>query len=195
MSFIDARLNSRYRYGFVGGPNWNTMVTQLQSGRNRKRKAWAMPHHKYTANYATFNEAEKAELLNAFMAAGGSFSSFRFKDWNDWQAFDQVIGTGDGTSTPMQLVKHYTFGPTTFTRTITLPLNVVVKDEDGNVLSVTVAPTTGLVTPSSPWPSGKDIIASFDFDVRVSFSQDFNPFTSVAAKVRECMVELEEAFD
>lgn len=195
MSFIDARLNSRYRYGFVGGPNWNTLVTQLQSGRNRKRKAWAMPHHKYTANYATLNAAEKDELLNAFMAAGGSFSSFRFKDWNDWQAFDQVIGEGDGTSDPMQLVKHYTFGPTTFTRTITLPLNTIVKDEDGNTLAVTVAPTTGLVTPDAPWPSGKDIIASFDFDVRASFSQDFNPFTSVASNIRECMVELEEAFD
>lgn len=192
MAFIDTRLNSRYRYGFVGGPAWNTLDIRMASGKSRRKKQWAMPHHRYTANYATLNEAEKNQLLHAFMVSGGAFAAFRFKDWNDYTAIDEVIGTGDGTSSPMQLVKTYVFGPSSFTRTITLPLNAVLRDEDGNTLTVTVDPLTGLVTPASPWPSSKDISWTGEFDVRVKFKDDFNPFTSVASNIRECMVELEE---
>lgn len=193
MAFIDTRLNSRYRYGFTGGPGWNTLEFKLMSGRSRRSKGWAMPHHRYTADYATFNEAEKNEMLHAFMVAGGSFSAFRFKDWNDWQATNEPLGIGDGTSAPVQLVKTYTFGPTTFTRTITLPLNAVVY-ENGVPKAVTVDPLTGLVTPTTPWTLGATLSADFEFDVRVTFGADFNPFTSAASDVRECTVDLVEDF-
>lgn len=192
MAFIDTRLNDRYRYGFVGGPAWNTLDVRMASGRSRRKKLWSMPHHRYTANYATLNEAEKNDLLHAFMVSGGAFSAFRFKDWNDHTALNELIGVGDGTSTPMQLVKTYTFGPATFIRPITLPLGAVVRDSDGNTLTVTVNPLTGVVTPSSPWPNLKSIFWTGQFDVRVKFKDDFNPFTSAASNVRECVVELEE---
>lgn len=193
MSFIDTRLNERYRYGFVGGPRWNTLVIDQANGRNRRLKKWSLPHHEFTADFATFTEAEKAQLLNAFMAAGGAFAAFRFRDWNDWLAVDQTIGTGDGTTNPIQLVRNYTFGSTTFSRPITLPLNAVILDADNEVVPATVNPTTGMVTPTSPWPA-KALRWNGQFDVRVRFAEDFNPFIAASEKVRECTVRLVEDF-
>lgn len=195
MSFIDARLNSRYRYGFQGGPAWNTMTTDLISGRQRRAKLWSMPHHRYTADYATFTESEKNELLNAFMASAGSFSSFRFKDWNDWTVSGQQFAVGDGTAESKQLVKSYTFGVVTLVRPITLPLNPVVTDENGDPIACTVDPLTGLATPDTTWPVGAALIWTGQFDVRVHFAEDFNPFTSASSNVRECRVTLEEVLD
>lgn len=193
MSFIDTRLNDRYRYGFVGGPRWNTLVVDMANGRNRRKKQWAMPHHEFTADYATFNAEEKAQLLSAFMAAGGAFSAFRFKDFNDWLAINQDIGTGDGTTDPMQLVRNYSFGPSLYTRAITLPLNAIITDYSGTVIPATVDPLTGLATPDDPWPE-VPLRWNGQFDVRVRFSEDFNPFTAASEQVGECTVRLVEDF-
>lgn len=194
MAFIDTRLNDRYLFGFTGGPAWSTLKVELQSGRNRRKKLWSMPHHRYRTNYAALNDSERDGLLNAFMAAGGSYASFRFRDYNDFVAVDQLIGVGDGTSTPKQLVKNYQFGAALYTRPITLPMDVVIRDEDGNVVPATVNATTGMVTPTGIWPDGKALFWSGRFDVRVNFSADYNPFTAVATGVRECTVELDEDF-
>jgi len=194
MAFIDARLNDRYRFGFTGGPAWNTLKVDLQSGRTRRRKQWAMPHHKYTADFATLTESEKEVLLSAFMAAGGSYASFRFRDYNDFTATRQLIGSGDATDDPKQLVRNYLFGPSLYTRTITLPLEVVVRDEDDVEVPVTVDDETGLVTPVTTWPSGKALFWWGKFDVRVNFSSDYNPLTAVATGIREATIELEEDF-
>ena len=195
MAFIDTRLNRHYLYGFRGGPMWNTRANELRSGRQYRIKGWSMPKHRYSTDYALLSEEEKNDLLNAFMVTAGAFASFRFRDWNDYRAVSQTIGVGDGTSDPIQLVRNYTFGSTTFTRPIQLPLNPVIRDEDNNVISATVGPTTGMATPDSPWPSGKVLRWDGEFDVRVHFSQDFNPLTAASSSVRECMVELEEVWD
>lgn len=192
MAFIDARLNRNYMYGFQGGPRWNTLSTDLRSGRQIRIKRWSMPKHSYTANYAALSDVEKNEMLGAFMAAGGSFASFRFRDFNDYRAIAQTIGVGDGTSEPIQLVRNYQFGTTTFTRPITLPLGAVIRDSDNNIVAATVNPLTGLATPDAPWPNGKVLRWDGEFDVRVHFSADFNPLTAVGGGVRECMVEIEE---
>lgn len=194
MAFIDQRINSRYRMGFVGGPAWNTLKVELANGRQRRKKQWSMPHHRYTANYATLNELEKNELLSAFMVAGGSFSAFRFLDYNDFRATSELIGVGDGTSNPLQLVKTYSFGSSSFTRTITLPLNPVIYVDGIEEPGVTVDQLTGMVAPDSAWPTDSLVTWTGTFDVRVCFANDFNPFTSPASNIRECMVDLLEDF-
>lgn len=193
MAFIDHRLNDRYRFGFVGGPRWSTRIRPLRSGRELRMKQWSMPHHEYVANFATLNEAEKQEMLAVLMATAGSWADFRFKDWNDWQASNEAFGVGDGTSTPKQLTKTYVWGPASYTRTITLPLNAVVT-ADGVPITVTVDPLTGMATPSAPWPNGAVLAWTGQHDVRVRFANDFNPLTSVAGNIRELPVTLIETF-
>lgn len=194
MSFIDTRINSRYRFGFVGGPEWRTLIVPLQSGAERRKALWALPHHRYTADYATLTAAEKESLLNTFIVCRGAFSTFRFLDWNDYTATNESLGTGDNTSTARQLTKTYTFGASSYVRNITLPYDVTVT-ANGSPIAVTVDPITGLVTPDAPWPNGQAIAWSGKFDVKVRFANDFNPFTSAAQQVREVSVELVEVIE
>lgn len=191
MSFIDTRFSHRVLSGFSGGPRWNTLRKELMSGRNRRKKLWAMPRFEFIADYAAFTQAEQEEIYNAFIVAGGSFSAFRFKDWNDYRAQSESLGTGDGTSDPIQLVKTYVFGAAEYVRDITLPLNAVVT-ADGTPITVTVDPLTGLATPAAPWPVGQALAWSGQFDVRVTFAEDFNPFTAITTNLSECRVSLIE---
>jgi uncharacterized protein (TIGR02217 family) len=195
MTFIDTRLSRNVSVGFSGGPEWNTLVRQMANGIGMHRGNWAMPHHRYTADYTILDPEEQNEILSAFMACRARVHSFRFKDWNDYKATNQAMAAGDGTSTPRQLTKSYTFGTETYVRTILLPIvNTVVVTANGTPITVTTNALTGMVTPAAPWPSGQVIKASFQFDVRVRFGGDFIPFTRDSRPIANAPVTLVEAF-
>jgi uncharacterized protein (TIGR02217 family) len=193
MTFIDTRLSPQVNVGFAGGPEWNTLVRQMANGLAMRRGNWSMPHHRYTADYTLLDPTAQNEILAAFIAARGQVHSFRFKDWNDFRAINQAMAVGDGTNTPRQLTKAYTFGTETYTRTITLPIsNTVAITANGVPLPVTVNALTGMVTPVGSWPTAQVIKASFEFDVRVRFGADFFQFdrnTNVSAAVGITLVE------
>lgn len=192
MTFINYRLNPRCSAGFQGGPEFSTREIELKSGISDFIARWSMPRFKFVADYLELvNAGTGGDIYNAFMAAGGRDASFRMKDWNDFQVEGQSLGTGDGTSTPIQLIKVYPFGPTSRTRHIKLPLNVVVT-ENGTPKTVTVDPLTGIVTPSGTWTNGAALAWTGQFDVRVRFGQDYYPFTRVAMKISQCTVDLVE---
>lgn len=192
-AFIDARINSRYRFGFVGGPQFNTLRVELQNGRVRKNRQWLYPIGKWSTDYALLSPAEREAMRAAFWACGGGFSDFRFRDWDDYKAVRQQFHVGDNTSDAKQLVRNYTFGSVTFSRPITLPVGAVIRDQDNNVLSCTVNPTTGMVTPAAPWPTGKAIFWDGEFDVRACFAEDYNPMTWEAGNVATCPVAIIES--
>ena len=193
MTFIDTRLSRKVSVGFSGGPMWHTTVVQMANGKDRRNAEWAAPHHEYTADYTLLDPIAQNEILSAFFAARGQKDSFRFRDWNDYKVINQAMANGDGTSTPRQLTKSYTFGPTTFVRNILLPdASSVVITANGVPLSVTVNDVTGMVTPGAPWPLGQVIRQTFEFDVRVRFGDDFVPFnrdTNISAAVSVKLVE------
>lgn len=195
MSFIDARLSDQVRLGsFTGGPEWSTRITALASGAENRNGQWAMPHHRFSADYAQLDPTEQQVVLAAFWAARGALHTFRFKDWNDYKVINQSLGSGDGTATPRQLVKTYTFGATSYSRTLTLPLDeTIAVTANGTPLAVTVSETTGLITPAGTWPSGQAIVVTYcEFDVRVRFGADYYPFQLAAQHVNTCVVDLLE---
>jgi uncharacterized protein (TIGR02217 family) len=195
MTFIDTRLSQRVNVGFSGGPEWSTLVRQMANGLAMRRGNWSMPHHRYTANYSVLDPESQNEILAAFIAARGQVHSFRFKDWNDYRAIDQAMAVGDGTSTPRQLTKTYTFGTESYVRTILLPItSTVVVTANGTPIAVTTNALTGMVTPTAPWPIGQVIKARFEFDLRVRFGADFVPFDRPGRALAECTVEIVEAF-
>jgi len=195
LTFIDVRLSEGVGVNFSGGPEWNTLVRQLANGIAMHRGNWAMPHHKFTADYSIVETEGQNEILAAFIACRGRVHSFRFKDWNDYSVEDEAMATGDGTSTPRQLTKTYTFGTESYVRTILLPIaNTVVITANGTPITVTTNELTGMVTPAAPWPTGQVIRANFEFDVRVRFGGDFVPFNRECRDVARATVELVEAF-
>lgn len=194
MAFINQQLSTKVERGFQGGPMWDTTIIPNAGGYEARIANWSVPHYKYVVDYALLNPAEQNEISTAFLAARGQRDSFRFKDWQDFKATNQALGTGDGTATPRQLRKYYTFGPTTFARDILLPISstVVVLANGSTPVPVTID-GTGKATPVGSWPSGQVLTASFEFDVRVRFASDFYPFTLPDKAFANVSIDLVEA--
>jgi uncharacterized protein (TIGR02217 family) len=115
------------------------------------------------------------ELIAFFRARRGKAYGFRFKDWTDYKATGQLLGTGDGAQTQFQLVKHYPSGSVIEVRTLTKPVAGTVKmylDSVEQLAGWSVDTTTGLVTFSTPPALGVEITADFEFDVPARFDTD-----------------------
>ena len=133
------------------------------------------------------------ELLNLAHAARGSLYSWLFKDWNDYSVTAQSLGTAPSGTTAVQLVKTYTYGSETYTRTITKPVaSTVTVYQNGSPKSGTLDEATGLFTPNSAWTAGAALTWTGEFDVPVRFANDFLPATWDNYQVRTLDVELVE---
>ena len=121
-------------------------------------------------------QAQIDELIAFFRARRGKAYGFRFKDWTDYKATGQLLGTGDDVQTQFQLVKHYPSGSVIEVRTITKPVAGTVKVYLGGVEQLSggwsVDVTTGLVTCGTAPAMGVEVTADFEFDVPVRFDTD-----------------------
>lgn len=162
-------------YGMTGGPTYKTDVTELVSGYEQRNNVWTNGRCQYNVSHGLKNSTQVTTLLNFFRARKGKAYSFRFKDWSDYKVTAGAIGTGDAATTVFQLVKLYTSGTTTETRTITKPVSGTLKIYLAGVEQPSgwsCDYTTGLVTFTSAPGSSVAITATFDFEVPVRFDTD-----------------------
>lgn len=193
MAFINARLPDRVAAGFQGGPEFNTVITDLANGNEFRNKAWVYPRHRYSAEMGLFNETDREVLIAVLWACAGRWGTFRFKDWNDYTATAQPLSPSIGTGTPVQLRKSYTFGATTITRDIKLVTRATVY-RDGTPVAGSYSDTTGLFTPSSNWVAGTHTWDG-EFEVLVRFASDYNAMTASHRSARTSSIELQEVIE
>jgi uncharacterized protein (TIGR02217 family) len=116
------------------------------------------------------------EALQAFFRARfGKAYGFRFKDWSDYQAVAQNLGTGNGSQTAFQLLKLYSSGGYSYSREIKKPVSGTVKIYLNSILQssgFSVDHATGIVTFSAAPAGGVNVSTDFDFDVPVRFDTD-----------------------
>lgn len=186
------------KFGFVSTPRFSTSITAVASGAERRNRNWAHPLHTFTAPEAIECHEDLVALHNLWMVTAGPLHTFPFRDPLDFASrdlqaagtvptvgpTDQVIGIGDGTTTEFQLVRRYTFGGSTYDRTISLPVvdSVLVAIDalppedvpgfNGGPYEWTVDRTTGVVTFDHAPVPGLAITAGFLFDVEVRFESD-----------------------
>lgn len=174
MTFLNIRFPDDVRYGFTGGPVYNTETARGKTpDQDIHRSRRDAPVYEYATDLQRFGE--DLELLLAFFRiTRGSLHSFRFKDWIDYSAVDQPIGTGDGVETQFQLVKTYTSGSQSDTRIINKPVagTVSIKLNGTPSSAWTLDEDTGIVTFTAAPLAAVAITASFEFDVQVRFAQD-----------------------
>lgn len=192
-------------YGWMAGPADDTLVVTLRN-RNELRQArgdlsrrtFVLPFQNIThADYLTY-------LLNAHMAMRGRLHTFLVKDWLDFEAEAESLGTAPAGSNAVQLKKTYSFGLATREREITKPLSsVVVYEDTGSSGPVAKAGTldtlTGIFTPTDPWAVGAEVTWTGEFRVWVRFNNDYMPMTidnaSAGKHVVNGSVELIEVFN
>jgi uncharacterized protein (TIGR02217 family) len=174
MSFYETRLDECVAHGFQAVPAYKTQIANLDSGKEQRDIKRTRARRKYSAVYQNFTEEEFAELLATFHSVYGSGHAFRFKDWTDYEVTDGALGTTPGANqTPAQLVKVYTFGAATISRTINKPNAVgFTLYQNGVAKAGTLDTTTGLFTPTTNWTAGATLTWTGTFDVPVRFAND-----------------------
>ena len=175
MAFIEVRFPTDIAYGSTGGPEYSTDIVITQSGFEQRNANWSQARAKYNVAHGVKTQAQLDTLIAFFRARKGRADGFRFKDWNDYQATAQAIGTGDGSTTVFQLTKLYSSGSTSETRIISKPVAGTINIYLNAVLQSSgfaIDTTTGLVTFTSAPGSGVAITADFQFDIPVRFDTD-----------------------
>lgn len=177
MPFHEVRFPEDISYGSTGGPEYSTDVIITQGGYEQRNINWEEARARYNVAHGVKTQAQLDTLIAFFRARKGKAYGFRFKDWVDYQAVGQNMGTGDGTETGFQLLKSYTSGSVTESRTITKPVQGSVAVYLNSVLQTvtthyTVNYTTGVVTFVTAPGSGVIVSADFEFDTPVRFDTD-----------------------
>jgi Conserved hypothetical protein 2217 (DUF2460) len=76
------------------------------AGREKRNANWSEARGRWDVASGLKNQAQIDELIAFFRAPRGKAYGFRFKDWTDYRAAGQLLGTGDDAKTQFQLVKH-----------------------------------------------------------------------------------------
>jgi uncharacterized protein (TIGR02217 family) len=182
--FHEVRFPDDISQGSRGGPERRTDVVVTRSLSEERNSIWANSRRRYNALYAVKTYAQLEIVLAFWEERRGRLYGFRWKDWLDYRsapissalsATDQVIGTGDGSTTAFQLKKKYGSSFAPWSRTIRKPVAgtvVVALNGVNQNTGWTVDTTTGLVTFSSAPAVGVVVSAGFEFDVPVRFDAD-----------------------
>jgi uncharacterized protein (TIGR02217 family) len=189
MAFHEIRFPESISRGAKGGPERRTRIVELASGDEERNASWANSRRRYDVSYGVRRADDLAVVVAFFEARNGRLHAFRFKDWSDYKSClpsatpaptDQIIGTGNGSTTTFALTKTYASGAQSWARaiikpvagTVTVSLNGVAQGSGWSVNT-----TTGIVTFTVPPTTGAVIRAGFEFDVPVRFDTDELPVT------------------
>ena len=176
VSFHEVRFPADISFKATGGPEFKTDIVTLGSGHEKHNIIWSYPRARYELNFKDISKAQSNKVLAFFMARKARAYGFRFKDWNDFEAKNQILGVGDGTKTQFEMVKDYQDEIQNFSRRIFKPVEGNVDCFVDNI-SVTdglsVDFTAGTINFSTPPAIGVVISADFQFDVPVRFNSDF----------------------
>lgn len=173
--FHEVQFPPKIAYGASGGPEFNTSITTTQGGFEQRNINWQKARGRWDVSTGIKNKTDMDAVQAFFRARFGKAYGFRFKDWSDFQAVGQNIGTGNGTLTAFQLTKTYVSGSNSYVREIKKPVSGTVKIYLNSVLQgagYTVDLTTGIVTFTVAPSAGVAVTADYDFDVPVRFDTD-----------------------
>lgn len=175
MTTIDAELEICPAYGWQGGPEFNTLIKQLRSGRERRRPLWDYAKHRYTLPFQNITSAAYLlELKSLFMAARGQAESFLVKDSSDYLADAALFGFGNGAEDEFELLIGYNFGSAEYARKIMYPVAPVFYV---NGTPATATFSDGVVTFDSPPASLAELSWSGEYRVPVRFASDAMPMS------------------
>jgi|GEM_PF-1924279 len=122
MSFLEVRFPLTVAYGTAGGPGFQTEVVTLGSGYEQRNIKWTAARAKYDAATGVHDLVDLQDLIAFFNVCRGMAHSFRWKDFSNFAATLETIGTGDGADTTFQLIKTDTYGGLPYVRTISKPV-------------------------------------------------------------------------
>ncbi|AIF52000.1 DUF2460 domain-containing protein [Pelosinus sp. UFO1] len=177
-SFHEIRFPEGISYGAEGGPEYSTDIMTTSSASEQRNQNWEFGRCKYNVAHGVKNEKDITKLITFRRCRKGRAYGFRYKDWSDYKAVNQIIGTVDVVPCQMQLLKKYISGEESETRIIRKPVEgTVILYAAGNYINtgITINHKSGAITITNTSLIGKLITADFEFDVPVRFDADYIP--------------------
>jgi len=181
------RLPEGIERGSGFGPTFKNVIQEAISGNEQRFAQWTKCRGVGDLSYGLLTSSDPLGDFKAILAIWrahfGSLLPFRFRDWSDYTATDELFGNGDGTKTSFQLVKTYDPGqillgsPGTlfYVRAITLvtgspqiSVNGTLKTS-GTDYSIS---DSGVVTFTSAPAGATNLTWTGEFDVPVRFDTD-----------------------
>jgi uncharacterized protein (TIGR02217 family) len=167
----DIRLPVDVERGAEGGPGFKTTVTTLANGAEQRNQEWSTMRGQWNVGYGLQSLTSLQAVYEFFIGRRGRARGFRFKDWADYKAVEQPVGTVAGDATRRQLQKVYGDTENPYTRLITLPVasTLIVYVDTLATLDYTLLDNGVIDFVSDPGPN---VVATFEFDVPVRFDTD-----------------------
>lgn len=188
MTIPSYRLPAGIEVGSQFSPTFSNVIQEALSGNEQRFAQWTKCRGVGDISYGLEDSSDPTGDFRAiaamYRAHFGSLYPFRFKDWSDFEAEDELFGNGDGSQTEFQLVKTYdpsmillnTPGSLFYVRSILLPATDPVIKVDGVTKTVVTdySISSGLVTFTSPPANGTNLTWTGEFDVPVRFDGPLN---------------------
>lgn len=174
--FYNIRFPEDISLEFTKSINFNTEINTTKNLNEQRVKLLDYCYNTYEICYKNITNKKLEKIISFFNIVNGRYSSFRFKDWLDYKANNQLIGIYSNNN-EFQLVKNYGINSNiskVYTRTITKPVENTVKIYINNIETnnFIVNISTGTVTIKSKLNENDIITADFEFDTAVRFFSD-----------------------
>ncbi|MBV1918965.1 MAG: DUF2460 domain-containing protein [Sphingomonadaceae bacterium] len=164
-------------------PEFSTSVSVTASGFERRNSQWSNARLRFDVGPGIRSEAELGNLIAFFRARRGAARGFRLRDPSDYSSngmvgaptmSDELLGTGDATTSTYPLIKRYGDGNAQQIRRVTRPIfETLLVSIDGVLqLGNWSLDTAGIISFDTPPATGAQVHAGFHFDVPVRFAQD-----------------------
>jgi uncharacterized protein (TIGR02217 family) len=197
-SFVEARLPVDISWGAIGGPRWRTTIIQSGGGWEQRNIDWEDAKYVFDVSWGVRNDEQMQLLIDFFNGCRGRAIGFRFKDWTDFEADDELFGIGDASEDTFTLRKTYTLLGESWERDIKKPslegeisitLNGAPQTETTHYA---LDRTTGIVVFVTPPPATQEVRWTGEFDIPMRFeddhmqiSQDWEDVNAWSCKVEE----------
>lgn len=190
MTFYAIQIDQCPGFGWEGGAEFDTLIRQLQNGRNRRKPNRYVALHRYISPMNNIPIEAARAIKRVHMAMLGMAHTFLHFDYLDFEAEDEEFGVGDGAENVFQLKKTYDpGGGATHERDITKPDvagNISINGDGGLPVVImvdevptaaTVSATTGAVTFAVAPADGAILTWTGRHYVCVRFNRDDLPFS------------------
>lgn len=102
---LKSYIEPKFSWGWVGGQSFSTEIQEMGNGAEKRRGRWVYGRHRFRLNFSHLTREMFLSLKGHHGVCRGMLHGFLFLDWQDYEAVDELFGTGDGTTTVFQLTK------------------------------------------------------------------------------------------
>ncbi len=179
MNYIDTNLPDDLSDCFSGGAEFSTEIAITKNKQEIRNSNWNNTRFRYNLLYKKCNEHIYEKLQSFFLICNGRKIAFNFKDKNDYQIRNQVIGTGDGETKTFEIYKNYSYKELSFKRRIFKLQNTTVSINDTKIDRKYYTIDDGILRfADDKIPEAGDAIAiDTEYYVIVRFDSDYLPIT------------------